>query len=357
MTTDDRVATFMEQFQDAQSRSKTSKEGSSGSGAPPWVRRREQIKLTQEPTDVWLFEGDYSGVPFYESWAAWFTREGHPKQVICTCHGRKLKKPCLLCYLRDAEDNNNLAPKPRVAINAIELAYFHLVEKTSDKGAKWTEYERCAGTDELGRNLCKYCDAGVPRIFGKKGFLNLGKGYWNNFLGVIAKARLVCKSCGEGRLYVMRYLCADCGEVFLDLNKSTVSKEQRQDMETKAMTCPVCVHKGVAKKELSCFHRSPDGKLIKGCGAAKPATVFDFPLRLRVQGEGASSTLLCVNEDNLSPQAIPEAVKKLMEPYDFASFLSVMSLEEQAKLLGVKEIPKELLSGEKDEGPSTINYE
>jgi len=359
----DKLQAFTKKFN--KQKAKQPKGGGGDRKAPAWAQRRKAIRMGPTPVWVWLYPGEYEdGMPLYEYWATWLKRDGRNRFILCNCHGGQREgAKCLLCHKMQEEENDHYIPKPRVAINAIELADFHKIEKKSEKGTVWYEYERCAGTDALGRNLCKYCDAKIETVYGRRGFLNLGKGYWNNFQKVMEEARKICKTCG-GSLHLLRYVCAECDEVFLDPAKSTVTEEQRQEMETKDTVCPMCVHKGPAKKVVGCFKKDEDtDKFVKGCDTPIPSDIFDFPLLLSIEGEGPGSTLTC-DVQQMEPQEMPDEVQAMMVPYDFESFFGEMPVTEQANIMGVNEVPKHLLA-ESEGGdasaepskPKTINYE
>lgn len=336
-------------------KAKVSGDGGGRTNAPPWAMRREQIKLTATPVTVRLYAGDYEDMPIYEYWATWIKR-GDLRFVLCNCHGGSRDVPCALCYTCVTEKNDNYLAKPRVAINAVQLADFHRIEKTSERGTVWHELVKCDGSDALGRNLCKYCDANVPTVYGKRGYLNLGPGYWKSFKKIMAEVQQTCATCAGG-LHVLRWKCSECGEILLDLDKTTASQEQRARMENEDILCPVCVHTGPADKDVGCFHHDPEtDKYLEGCDNPPPATIFGVDLTFRIDGEGANSTLVCQDIKVVTPTEGDDPIKEISLPYDFESFLGSMSLEEQATALGLKELPAELLGGEKEPN-KTVNYE
>lgn len=296
-----------------------------------------------------LFPGEYEDeMPMYEYWHAWISRNGKIRFILCNCHGGSRDAACVLCYKCQEEKNDNLLAKPRIAVNAVHMADFHSIEKTNERGTVWHELVQCGGTDALGRNLCVYCDNGIPAVEGKKGFLNLGHGYWKNFTKVIAEVRKTCASCA-GSLHVLRWKCAECGEVLLDLDKTTASPEQRQKMDTEEVVCPVCVHKGPAAKDVGCFHHDAEtNKYTPGCDNPVPADIFGVDLTLHIDGEGANSTLVCTNIKVVTAAEAAKTAELVAEPYDFEEFLGSMSLEEQATILGLDKIPKALMTGEMD---------
>jgi hypothetical protein len=351
---------FNTRFKKSQALVKKQKDASGGGGndpnrtVPAWAMRRNKIKLSAAPTKVQLFAGDYDGMPFFEFWATWIRRSGMLKQIFCNCRAEQREAPCLLCYLRHKEQNPNYTPKPRVAINAVELRNFHKIEKVSEKGTTWYAYEKCEGTDPLGRNLCKYCKEEVATIYGKRGYLDLGQGYWNNFMDIVAEIRQVCKTCG-GKLYTMKYTCTKCNEVILDLDKTTATTEEREALETQDVKCPSCAHEGAAGKVLACFaHDAETDSFSPGCEKPIPCSPFDVELSLRIQGEGPQSTMVCDNIALLKPTVMTEEIKEKAIPYDFEPFLGGMPVEDQQRALEVTKLPDDFNAPTTK--PATVDY-
>jgi len=296
----------------------------------------KSVRLTQTPSEVLLFPGTYGEDIFYEYWAAWVTK-GKSRLVLCNCHNGEKDENCVLCHYQVKDKNATFIPKPRVAINAIELADFHVIEKSNDKGSTWEEWIKCHGKDPLGRNLCEHCNEGHGTTFGRRSFITLGKGYWNNFQEIVKAVGESCKNCG-GQLFVSRYACGSCGHTFLDPAQTTVSKEHKAALETEEVACPACDTTALPTKELQCY-KDLATTPREGCSNPEPATVFDVPLKLRINGEKAASTLVCENEGFkvVSPEIL-EQVQDLLVPWDFPSFFGHMPVGEQASNM-IVEVP------------------
>lgn len=305
----------------------------------PWQLQKQQLKIPTEGSYYYVFPGNYdNGAPFFEYWSTWTKREGTPRQIYCNCLGGSAKDtPCALCTIAENEQNPDLLPKLKIAVNVIELAEFHKVEKVSPKGAKYYELERCKGQDALGRNLCSHCEAKIATQFGRRGWLSLGRNFWVDFKGVMRKVGKICKSCGQP-LFALDYHCSSCGELLFDPGKTPLTELIEIQFEEEDQTCPTCVKKGMAVPRLQCYKKQTNrlGKssMVNSCNKPEPLTIFDTPLHLATTGGDKSSIILLDVESIKGPTPLDPRVVQMAKPYDFFSFLGHMDVTLQAEALG-----------------------
>ena len=300
---------------------------------PAWKLRMNKHKFTKEGSLLQIYPGNYEGWPFYEYWEAWIAAGGRKQNLLCNCKGGQSDESCVLCHYEREEENPAFIPKLRIAVNAIELAIFHKVTKTSKANREYTVLEKCRGTNELGHNECPHCDARLPTVFGRKVYLGLGKGYWETLTNIAHKLSRMCKTCG-GQIFTLRYYCAECDETFADPSQRTITKEDQAMYDQDKITCPSCGHTDYAEKKEQCFKRGEDAKLVESCDNTEPSTLFDMPLHLGVVGDGANSSLMLMNEDDLQVTPMDPRVVDMARPYDFPKFLGGMPCSEQAEKMG-----------------------
>jgi len=324
---------FRDKYQQESARIQARRPQSGKFEIPAWKMRMDKLRLDKEGTLVHIFAGNYEGWPFFEFWEAWIKVKGRPRQILCNCAGGSTDKNCVLCHYEREEENPAYIPKLRVAVNAIELATFHKVQRTAKSGRPYTVLEKCKGTNELGHNRCEYCDSRTPTTFGRKVFLSLGKGYWESLNGISEQISRICKNCG-GKIFVLKYSCGECGEVFADPSAKTVSDEEFAMFESEKISCPNCGHTDYADKEEQCYKRGEDAKLVPSCDNTEACNLFDMPIQLGIAGDGpTSSMVLQTKEEDLKFQAMDPRVVDMAHPYDFDKFLGSMPCEEQAEIM------------------------
>lgn len=241
---------------------------------------------------------------------------------------------------------------------------FHLVEYYRDENDQnagtFNRRERC-----LGRG-CEYCQEGLPKVFGKRMYLEISPGQWRHSIHELDKRikNRYCK-CG-GDIFVTSFSCAGCEERVIDVSETCDcgSTEVGIDVEKGEAVCDKCGaawsafytdHKKLYEEakevfKCKCGHR---GFLVPNrfCSTENcevtPFSVFDAQLTLRVTGTKKEKRLI-IEDWVLQPpdeklfdpkfQGDDDLAAKVAEshgkPLDLDYLLRPGTAEDQARVVG-----------------------
>lgn len=130
-----------------------------------------------------------------------------------------------------------LDPKIYYAVSGWVEEWFHRVkDKNSETGKEFYERERCVGRG------CEYCQAQVPKVFGKRVYFEIARTHWNESLyGVNEYIESNCK-CG-GFIYKTHYECPQCHGLLVDMANQCFNCQSTDigiDVEKAEAVCNGC---------------------------------------------------------------------------------------------------------------------
>jgi hypothetical protein len=145
-----------------------------------------------------------------------------------------------------------------------------------------------------------------------------------------------CATCGtKGSIRCVSKVCSNpqCQHQVYDPQNSTLTPQQREELESKPYTCPVCAHKGLIQELVACpvcaQYSTPD-KVLQ----PRRATLFDvyFQLWAVKSGDGQQTNLQILDRSNPCPFQGPGPMPA---PLDLLAKYTPTSLEKQAELWGI----------------------
>jgi hypothetical protein len=271
-------------------------------------------------------------------------------------------QPCVGCYAMDS-GNKAVGVNEFFALGMIHLAYYHghpllddhgqITMKKDKPGEQVTIYDECTG------RTCNYCKviAGQPpiasqqdpwpgypqqtlsTIFGRRRYLELGKGHLSDISGIDAVIGSMCGNCGN-QLTTDGFICPTCNSMIIDMGADPRTDEQIAAEVCKPYPCMKCQRAVMAQEIVSCEVCERQNQ--KGV----QLTLFDVVLQARRQGEGTKSHVTRSNHFTIEQfaQRIDPAwlqgktlrqyiVDLAGQPYDFAEMFAPRSLQDQSKRL------------------------
>jgi len=124
----------------------------------------------------------------------------------------------------------------KFGVTAIAAEYFHVVQRESERGTKYTTVVACPNVA-----LCEICVAGregEERIFGRKLPMILPTTQREQLVDIIMEAARTCRACG-GTLAPVILLCPRCGKTLLQVS-SEVSFNDTTMAYLNEINCPTC---------------------------------------------------------------------------------------------------------------------
>ena len=303
-------------------------------------------------------EGEAAGViPVQLNYAAFIPtggKRGKGDSVPCNCMDGRMQRPCTLCTELEKGTFKEAKVREKNAYNLIRLGKFHAVKKISKKG---NEYELRIPCTAGRVSKCEDCDAGHPKVRGKKAYYNPGYGH-NGQLKAIDKALgTKCLSCEPGQIQVIGYECPHCKEVGVNLFETNLSAEDQKAYDNDPITCASCGAQDYQAEILECIVEDAEGEVAEGCDKPQRTSIFDVDLRLRrapeEEGKAKSKTTL-TQVDIRGPKPIDENVIDQADPYDFM-FLTQVPPFRQASRLNLQEGSKPNAARQAQRS-STVSY-
>lgn len=143
-----------------------------------------------------------------------------------------------------------------------------------------------------------------------------------------------CSSCGtrDSIVCVMK-ICPNCGQFIYDPSSTTLSEEQREQIDNYPFTCSHCGQTGYVAESLECNN--------PGCSSPKRATLFDVDLEVQRLGTAGQQTFLQVfNYSEPRPIQIqdPEVLKGI-KALDLAKKFAPTPPEKQLTIHGLQSAP------------------
>jgi hypothetical protein len=93
---------------------------------------------------------------------------------------------------------------------------------------------------------------GEPVVFGKKGYLEMGRNHCQDIYALEAQVTDYCSACQEGTIHRTAFTCLSCGEAMLDLTAAKLSEDDEESIWRKGMKCPSCDGYEVPNEVIGC---------------------------------------------------------------------------------------------------------
>lgn len=232
------------------------------------------------------------------------------------------REPCLGCdhhwdYSTKEARKKAFTTQALNAFSVLDYRKHHTVEKTSKRGKKYTEYVPCLG------RACTLCAARTPSVPYHVKPLVLGKEHFDTLLSFNEQAGCMCRSCGEGEVRTIAWLCGSCKDALIDMDTTQLSDEDIRKLSMSIMECAACHHRGFPMECVECTK----------CSNPQRATIFDVDFDIKKQLVGADKSILqCSNMSRPGPVA--EAYRSVIG-LELDKIYAPPSLEFQKKIMGL----------------------
>lgn len=323
-----------EQYQAQQAEIRKRLQGLGGKGGkheePAWKKRMNNFNPKDTKTWIRLYPDWYL---YYGRWCG----EKPKKFVISNSHNGEKDVPDLLFLQADRANNPKLLASRYLAATVTVLEYYHEVEvpnKDPKKSKGYINYERCDGTDIYGRSRCKLCASGAKKVFGQRKHWSMSPRSKDDLEEEMSLRLKMCLNCCKGEVSASRFSCNKCSKVILDRYQEEVSDEDANQLHDPAgIECPHCGQACNPVCVYECFVPTGGG-YAKGCDKPIPvpygAGIYDLEYLVE---QDSSDWTISINAFRLAGEH-PELPGHMLQPMDFHSFFSHMTLEDQAKALG-----------------------
>lgn len=159
----------------------------------------------------------------------------------------------------------------------------------------------------------------------------MGKTHWQSLINYDANVvGSRCKTCGTlGSLVCVMKICGnpECGQFIYDPNSTTLTEEQREQIDFYPYTCPKCGKRAYVDEVIEC--------LSPGCGKPERTRMWDVDLLVQrmKSGDGQQTILQILNHSEPRPISVPDP--SAIKPLDLLKKFRPTSLENQLKIHGI----------------------
>lgn len=261
------------------------------------------------------------------------------------------RDPCLGCDLffegmeLDPETNKRrpgpMGKRDMFAFNWLDLGTFYHIPQTDKNGAvrrnnngepymTWVKGKK-------GGNDPKY-----PGADTKVGHLQqwaMGFGHYSSLLAADAQIGRSCLSCGtRDSIESLAWVCANCGEPFIELESTQLDEAGIEALVTKPCTCPACKHEGYPQEYVEC----------SACDSPQKATIFDVTINVQriASADGSNQTSLSVSNWSAPGPLPPEFAD--VKPLELDKIFAPTPIDEQAELWNVSTSKRQPVTGAED---------
>ena len=273
-------------------------------------------------------------------------------------------QPCVGCFAIDSGDKS-VGVADNFVFTVAHLAYYHehpyldkekggIVMKNDNSGPVMIQTE-CIG------RTCNFCrvrrdepplppQAGQdpwpgfdPRtlttVFGKRRYLELGKGHLSDIEGIDQVISSQCGNC-HSQLVTSGYACPHCNTLLIEMLNDPRSDEQITQEVMKPYPCVRCNRPVLLKEIIDCETCTPR--------QVRPLqlSIFNVVIYGMRQGEGRDSHITQglphktleefsrgIDPQFLGGKSLQDYLAELVKPYDFSEIMKPHSLQDQAQRL------------------------
>lgn len=316
-------------------------------GVPPWKYRMEFFDPKSRRTWIRLVPTTYAE-PFFLHYSRWAGQPGHKKLVLSNSHNGDLDVPDLVFWnaVKMEEERpgsgDAVSARAQYAITVAVLEYFHRIHvaNADPKKKGYDKYERCDGSKDFRKPKCPHClneaegKGNTVKVFGQRKYWALSNRGRDELVELALEKLHTCASCGKGEVAPVRFKCSapGCGKLIADRydTSTELTDDDIDALLNSVIDCPHCNKEIEAVVEYACL--MDDGSV----GCDKPArmgkNIFDIEFQVEQDKDNYALFIHAVRP----VQEHKELPGSMLRPMPFNEFLLYMSLEDQAKALGIQ---------------------
>lgn len=312
--------------------------GGKKGGRAAWSQRMDYWSPSERATRIRIIG------PALKYYGRWLTRaDGTRAFIIGSSQNNQLDVPDLLAYYGAEEDNSDYNAYPQMAVTVVILEDFHEVEKAGKKPdkygklKKYKQLERCGGADRFGKSTCTLCNDKSAKVFGERRYWSMAEPAYDELLTMLHALEHRCLSCKRGELQVCSYSCPECKAVLADYysQELTPPPEFEDVLKNETFECDHCKKMMKAVPAYECMIPNGTADLDKGCDNPKkgPAMEDAFAYDICVVSRPVKDNFKELVITNFTPVRKPGVSPEKLQPLPLHTFLSWMTLAEQAEKL------------------------
>lgn len=272
-------------------------------------------------------------------------------------------QPCVGCAAMDQGDKS-VTVSDQFAFTVVHLAHYHSAPVFQDNGqilmkkdnsGPVLNYYECEG------RMCNFCrvQQGMPpqiqqgqkwpnyqpnmigNLFGRRRYIEMGKGHLSNLEGWDTAISSQCGAC-KSQLITDGFACPTCNNMVIDMQNDPRTDAQIAEAVAKPYPCMTCQRAVLVKEVVSCDVCVAQNRPALQMG------LFDVVVWGMRQGEGTKSQMMMNRfetieefESRLPPntrqslqgKTLRQLVEEIGKPYSFDEMFKPKSLQDQAKRL------------------------
>lgn len=244
---------------------------------------RHEIKLGREPSNILFIRAEYpayrsdinENLPFWE-WRRHSFKDGNKFRTFMCSRGNDRSKECYACDLQFNKNDPRINVRTVRYWSVIDLDWYYI----NNYG------ERIKPTSRAEER--QFEADGLERVFGKAGYLELGKAHNTNLLDIFEQTSNMCVGCldqddidSPGRVEIVAYVCASCDTVYDTAENTAKSRDQWRSFGHSPILCSGCGSKDFPKGEIACGQ----------CDSPRRAEIFDLVYPLVKNGSGKDTSV------------------------------------------------------------------
>jgi hypothetical protein len=244
---------------------------------------RHEIKLGREPSNILFIRSSYpayrsditENLPFWE-WRRHSFKDGSKFRTFMCSRGNDRSQDCYACDLQFNQNDPRLGIRNVRYWSVIDLDWYYINRYNERVKPTSRAEERQFEAD------------GLERVFGKAGYLELGKAHNTNLLDIFEQTSNMCVGCLDnddiiepGRIEIVAYTCPHCGHVHDTAEQTNRSRDQWRSFGHAPVSCSSCGTRDFPKGEIEC----------NTCDNPRRAEIFDLVFPLVKNGSGKDTSV------------------------------------------------------------------
>lgn len=314
---------------------------------------RDRLKLEKEPVTLMFMPSEYPNfssdgekVLFY-SWPKHTVTRGEDYFRTFACSSEGGKNDCVGCHLQYSLRDKGVVLRDVFHFSVVILEWFYRVPALgADKKPLLNKNGEVVYNLEQPLNNKQKIEwsSKFDKVFGKRAYLEMGKGHLSHILDIADQVGSTCH-CG-GNLQIATYCCGVCESTILDMDTTELDPKEVQALVSSAVRCGECGYTDLPTPKVVC----------DSCDTPSPVSLTEVALTLSKTGEGTSSAIVSKSIVPLSEFNVPidnqpvaifsgskekpvlwnENIEPLLVQYDFAAmFKSELDHDNQAEMCKV----------------------
>lgn len=362
------------------------------SNAAPFVLMQHEYVDPNPPPELVSIGADGKALPVKNMY---FKVQVHKRKLPGGTNGRFLEEvcskgsnphnpqPCAGCKAMDLGDKT-VTLSDKFVFGIVHLAKYHkhplfdyktgtprlkqdqtpIYSYTECEGKKCNFCKLLAGQQPVvaqGETWFNYNPADISTEFGRRRYIEIGKGHLSNLEGWEDSVSSQCSTaivdqngkfiarCGQ-QLITENFSCSKCGQVVIDPANDPRDDAQILDVVTRPVQCHGCGFVGFLNESSSCDACTQEGR------ESTQLSIFNVVLWSKRQGEGTKSQMMLTKfqtveefQKSMPPDALAllngkpltERISELAQPYDFDSQFTANTLDVQMQNLELNQFPSQ----------------